>query len=158
MKCPGRHKRIGTAAVMSVLVFAATVSWLVAMPGASHCPEEEPTNLEQYKAHPVKVVVKPWFGRHQVFGIFVVPLRYRSGRSYFGTISVKTYNREFAPDQQVEARQVDDVVVEPGYYLVRGYIPTRVALWFLFTGQFRDLRTPCNWTLEFVKRAPMNES
>ena len=152
MKSPGRYKSISIAALISVLVLTAIVSWLMAMPGISHCPEEGPSNSETYKVHPIKIVMQPWFGRHQVFGIFIVPLRYRSGMSYFGTMSIKTYNSEFAPDRQVRARQVDDVPVEPGFYLVRGYIHTRIALWFFLTGQFRDLQNPCNWTLQFVRR------
>lgn len=83
----------------------------------------------------------------------MVPLRYRSGRSYSGTISVESFIGEFIPDSQPQVRQIDEVVVEPGYYLVQGYLPTRVALWFLITGQFGELRSPCNWTLEFSKRS-----
>ena len=157
MKCSGRLKRIAIAVVTSLLVFAATVAWLLAMPGTSHCPGEGAVDVEQYKAHAVKVVVKPWLGQHHVFGIFIVPLRYRSGRSYFGTISVPGINGEIAPDWQPQDQRVEDVVAEPGYYLIRGYIPTRIALWFLFTGQFGDLRIPCNWTLEFVRRAAARE-
>ena len=157
MKCPLGYKTVAVAAVSGAMVLAATVLWLVAMPGTSHCPEEEPTNLEQYKAHPVKVVVKPWLGRHHVFGVFVVPLRYRSGRSYLGTISVPGLKGEIAPDWQPQDQRVEDIVAEPGYYLIRGYIPTRIAFWFLFTGQFGDLRIPCNWTLQFVRRTAAME-
>jgi hypothetical protein len=46
------------------------------------------------------------------------------------------------------------VVVKPGYYLVQGNLPTRVALWFLLTGQLGDLRIPCNWNLTFEERTP----
>ena len=154
MKCSGLYERIWIAGVSCAMVLSTIVLWLVAMPATSHCPEEEPTNIEQYRAHPVKVVVKPWYGRHQVYGIFVVPLRYRSGRSYFGTISVAGFKDELFPDWQPRDQRVEDVIVEPGYYLIRGYIPTRIAIRFFLTGQLSDLRTPCNWTLEFVKRAP----
>jgi hypothetical protein len=84
----------------------------------------------------------------------MVPLRYRSGKTYSGTISVESLIGEFIPDSQPQDQQVEDVVAEPGYYLVRGYVPSRIALWFLFTGRFGDLRVPCHWTLGFVHRAP----
>ena len=147
----------GIAAVSGALLLVATVLCLVAMPGSNHCPGDGPFDAEQYKAHPVKVVVRPWLGRHQVFGIFVVPLRYRSGRSYLGRISVAGLKGEVAPDWQPQDQRVEDVVAEPGYYLIRGYIPTRIAFWFLFTGQFDDLRIPCNWTLQFVRRTAAME-
>jgi hypothetical protein len=59
---------------------------------------------------------------------------------------------EFTPDSQPQATRLDDVVAEPGYYLVKGYLPTRIALRLLITGQFGDLLDRCNWTLEFVQR------
>jgi len=110
------------------------------------------TSEHPQEIHAVKVVVQPWLGQHHVYGIFMVPLHYRSGRNYSGTLSVQSYIREFPPDQQPEVQQMDDVAVEPEHYLVKGYLPTRTALWFLFTGQFGDLLDPCDWTLEFVKR------
>ena len=153
MKCFERFKKIGYVSVSVVLLCVGAASWLAATPVTRHCQSEGLSDSELYKAHPIKVVVRPWLGRHQVFGIFAVPLHYRSGRSYAGTISVKSFNDEFVPDWQPEVQRVEDVVVEPGYYLVRGYVPTRIALWFLVTGQFGELRSPCNWTLEFSKRS-----
>lgn len=153
MKCPGCCKMIGTAAVLSALVFAAIVLSVLAEPPTSHCLGEVSSDSNKYKAHPVKVVFRPWLGRHQVFGIFMVPLNYRSGRNYSGTISVGSFSDAFIPDTQPVVQQVDDVVAKPGYYVVRGYIPTRTALWFLFTGQVGDLRSPCNWTLKFSERS-----
>jgi hypothetical protein len=62
-----------------------------------------------------------------------------------------SYQDEFIPDWHLIQRD-EEVVVESGYYLIRGYVPTRTALGFLFTGQLGDLRSPCNWTLEFSER------
>ena len=132
-------------------VFVAAVGWLLIMPPNNNCGTDRSTDPR--KIHATKVVVQPWLGRHHVFGIFVVPLHYRSGRRYAGTISVKSFNDEFVPDWQPETPRIEDVIVEPGYYLVRGYVPTRIALWFLVTGQFDELRSPCNWTLEFSERS-----
>ena len=139
------------ASVSVVLVLTVTVAWLLSKPPTHDCTIEHST--DSYQIRPSKVIVRPWLGQHQVFGIFMVPLRYRSGRTYSGTISVESFIGEFIPDSQPQVQQTDDVVAEPGYYLVRGYIPTRTALWFLFTGQFGDLRSPCNWTSEFRKRS-----
>jgi hypothetical protein len=153
MKRFDRFKRIGFVSVGVVLLYIGTAAWLTATPVTNHCQSEGTSDSKLFRAHPVKVAVRPWLGRHQVFGIFMVPLRYRSGKRYSGTISVQSFTGEFRPDQQPEAQRVEDVVVEPGSYLIRGYVPTRTALWFLFTGQLGDLRSPCNWTLEFSERS-----
>lgn len=153
MKCFDRFKRIGFASVGLMLLYVGTAAWLTATPATNYCQSEGTADAKLFRAHPVKVAVRPWLGRHQVFGIFIVPLRYRSGTRYSGTISVQSFTGPFRPDQQPEAQRVEDVVVEPGSYLIRGYIPTRNALWFLFAGQLGDLRSPCNWTLEFRERS-----
>ncbi len=153
MKCFERFKKIGIISIGVALLSVFTTVWLTATPITRHCQSEGLSDSKLYKAHPVKVVVRPWLGQHQVFGIFVVPLRYRSGRSYSGTISVQSFKEEFVPDWQANIQRVEDVIVEPGFYLVRGYVPTRIALWFLVTGQFGELRSPCNWTLEFSERS-----
>ena len=82
----------------------------------------------------------------------MVPLRYRSGKRYSGTISVQSFSGAFRPDQQPEISRVEDVIVEPGFYLIRGYLPTRIALRFLLTGQLGNLRSRCSWTLEFIEK------
>jgi len=146
------RRTIEVASVAVVLVLTITIAWLLSKPATHDCALENST--DSYKIRPGKVIVRPWLGQHHAFGIFMVPLRYRSGRTYSGTISVESFVSEFIPDSQPRVQQVEDMVAEPGYYLVRGYIPTRIVLWFLLSGQFGDLRTPCNWTLEFVKRSP----
>jgi hypothetical protein len=151
MKHWGARKTIGFASVSVAFVFAAAVAWLLSKPPTYDCATDRSTDPQ--KIHATKVVVQPWLGRHQVFGIFMVPLLYRSGRTYSGRISVQSFNEEFIPDWH-QIQWVEDLVVEPGYYLVQGYLPTRIALWFLFTGHFGDLLDPCNWTVEFVKRTP----
>ena len=146
------RRTIEVVSVSVVLVLTITVAWLLSKPPTHDCRIEHST--ESCQIRPSKVIVRPWFGQHQAFGIFMVPLRYRSGRTYSGTISAESFIGEFIPDSQPQVQQIDDVVAQPGYYLVRGYIPTRIVLWFLLSGQFGDLRTPCNWRLEFVKRSP----
>jgi hypothetical protein len=150
---PGRYKKIGIAVLSSVLVFTVIGLWLLAIPVTSHCLGEVSSETETYKAHPVMVVVWPWFGQHQVFGISVVPIRYQTCRRYSGTISALNFKDEFVPDWQPNIHRVEDVVAEPGSYLVRGYIPTRIALWFFITGQTGELRSLCNWTLELRERS-----
>lgn len=143
------RKAIGVASVAAVLGFVAAVAWLLSKLPNHVCVMED--SSQPQKIHAIKVVVRPWLGRHQIYGIFMVPIEYRSGRKYTGTISVQDFTDEFIPDWH-QIQRIDGVVVKPGYYLVQGYLPTRIALWFLFTGQFADMLTPCSWTLVFAKR------
>ena len=59
----------------------------------------------------------------------------------------------WAIGERFDQQYVDDPVAEPAHSLLRSYVPTRVALWFLLNGLFGDLRRPCNWTLVFVERS-----
>ena len=153
MKFFERFKNIGIISIGVALLSVCTMVWLTSSPVTSRCVGEESSDSKLYKAHPVKIVIRPWLGQHEVFGIFMVPLRFRSGKRYSGSISVQSYSGAFRPDQQPEVPRIEGVVVEPGSYLVRGYVPTRIALWFLVTGQFGELRSPCNWILEFSERS-----
>ena len=146
------HRIRGGALLCVILMLVFIETWLSSRGLTHDCSVG--TSDHPQRIHAIKVIVRPWLGQHHVFGIFIVPLRYRSGRTYSGTISVESFIGEFIPDSQPQVQQIDDVVAQSGYYLVRGYIPTRIALWFLLSGQFGDLRTPCNWTLEFMKRSP----
>ena len=47
---------------------------------------------------------------------------------------------------------MDTAAAKPGYYLKQTHVPTRLALWFLVSGMFGDLRTPCHWTLVIKER------
>jgi hypothetical protein len=68
-------------------------------------------------------------------------------------MSVQGFDGEFTTGRGPGKPYVEDVAAEPGYQVKRGYVPTRVALWLLFTGHFGDLHAPCNWTLVFIERA-----
>lgn len=66
-----------------------------------------------------QIVVQPWRGEHQVYGIFMVPNEYK--RSPFFVLSVKgvgSYcSRPFGYN-----KNYDDVVAEPGTHLIRYYM------------------------------------
>ena len=142
---------MGLLLVGTTLGIGGSVAWLLSKPPSRDC--QIGNSLSPQEIHASRVVVQPWLGRHEVYGIFVIPLRFRSSRTYTGTLWVDGFKDQFAPDGQFLDQHEEGVVVEPGNYLMRGYIPTRVALWFLFTGQLDELRSPCNWTIEFSARS-----
>ena len=154
MKHWGAHKTIGIASACVTLVLAGTIAWLLNKQPSTNCGAEAPADSNVHTIRPTKVVVEPWQGRHQVYGIFMVHNRYRDVRRYSAIISIQGFDGEFTPGRSPENEYPEDVVAEPGHYVKRGYVPTRVALWFLFTGQFGDLRAPCNWALVFIEQSP----
>ena len=155
MKPQGAHKTIGTASVGVALMLAGTVAWLLNKPATSDCGGEAPADHKVHEIRATKVVVQPWLGEHQVYGIFMVPDRYKHSNNYTVAMAVRGLDRRFAVGERVDKQYVvDDVLAGPGHYLLRIYVPTRVALWFLVNGLFGDLRRPCNWTLVFVEGTP----
>jgi len=149
----GAHKTIGIASVAVALVLTGTVAWLLNKPPTADCGAEAPADHAVLENHPIKVVVQPWLGVHQVYGIFMVPNRYTLNKKYAFAMAVRGFDRRFAVVERADKQYtVDDVLAGPGHYLLRIYVPTRVAVWFLVKGLFGDLRNPCNWTLMFIER------
>lgn len=165
MKPRGAHKTIKTIGTVSAgvaLVLAGTVAWLLNKPATGDCGGEAPANHNVHEIRATKVVVQPWLGKHHVYGIFTVPDRYKHNKNYAVTMAVRGFDRRFAVDEWSDKRladlaarlqDVDHVIAPSGYYLLRMYVPTRVALWFLVNGLFGDLRRQCDWTLVFIERA-----
>src|SRR2546428_283322 len=70
-------KTIGTVSAGVALVLAGTVAWLLNKPATGDCGGEAPTNHKVHEIRATKVVVQPWLGEHHVYGIFMVPNRYK---------------------------------------------------------------------------------
>jgi len=144
---------IGIASAAVALVLAGTVIWLVNKPPTVDCGAEAPVDQKVHEVRAARVVVQPWLGAHHVYGIFMVPNRYRHYEKYVVTMTIRGGDRHFDAGERSDRRHGDDALAEPEYYLLRGHVPTRVALWFLVAGLFGDLRRPCNWTLVFVEQS-----
>lgn len=154
MKHWGRRKPIYIATTSAALALTGMLVWFLYIPTNSDCAAKTPADEWVQTIHATKVIVSPWLGQHQIYGIFVVPNRYRDERRYATVLNVRGVTCLSVENGSAENRSEDEISGKPGYYSMRGYIPTRVALRVLFTGRFGDLRAPCNWALEFVKRAP----
>ena len=137
------------AAALGAALLLAVMVWLINKPPMTPCPAEPKTDSNAHGILAKKVVVQPWKGRHNVYGIFLVPIRYFDDRIYSTRLSVQAVNGGITSP---EPEYKDTVATEQGYYLKQIYVSTRVALWFLVRGRFGDLRMPCNWTLTIVER------
>src|SRR2546426_3943813 len=120
MKHWGAHKTIGIASACVTLVLAGTIAWLLNKQPSTNCGAEAPADSNVHTIRPTKVVVEPWQGRHQVYGIFMVPNRYKDNRRYFATMSIQGVNDQFALGRSRETEYAEDVGAEPGHYAKRG--------------------------------------
>jgi hypothetical protein len=116
------------------------------------CGLEVPGSSGEHKFRAVQVFVRPWQGQHNVYGIFLIPERYKDDLLYATTLKIQGFTASLYAGG-AEDENHDSIVVEQGHYLKRVYVPTRTALWFLLIGRFGDLRAPCHWWLVFVDRA-----
>lgn len=146
----GFHRHIWGISILLALAVAIVMTWLVNRSPMTACRVELGSSGEN-KFRAVQVVVQPWQGRHQVYGVFMIPERYKHDRLYSVTLTVQGFTAKFSAGSP-ENEERDNIVPEYGYYIRRAYVPTRNALWILLTGSFGDLRTPCHWWLVFVDR------
>ena len=149
----GAQKTSWIASFGVAVVLAGTVAWLLNKPPTADCNAEAPVDHAAHKILATKVVAQPWLGEHHVYGIFMVPNRYKHNKNYAASMTIRGFDPHFALGERSGGQYVDGVFAEPGHYLQRSQLQTRVALWFLVKGLFGDLRRPCNWTLVFIERS-----
>jgi hypothetical protein len=109
--------------------------------------EDAPSRPPVCELEAVKVVARPWRGPHRVYGVFLVPDRCR-GAGYSATVRLRDSRGEVYRSA-VRHDRPDDAAPGPGRYARRVYVPTRVGLWLLVTGRFRDVAEPGRWLLSF---------
>lgn len=131
-----------------LLVIAAV---LLSAPPLTGCRSEAPAATRQYWFRATQTVVQPWRGPHHVYGTFSVPNQYKRDRLYTTKLSIQGFTEEF-PEGSPEGGGTHDAKAEAGHYIKRVYLPTRTALWFILTGRFGDLNTPCHWWLVIADR------
>lgn len=147
----GFRRRIWGVLILLTLAAAIVMAWLVNRSPMTVCGLEVPGSSGEHKFRAVQVVVRPWQGQHNVYGIFMIPERYKHDRLYDTTLKIQGFTTRLSAGS-AEDEDRDNIVVEHGHYLKRAYVPTRTALWFLLIGRFGDLRSPCQWWLVFVDR------
>jgi hypothetical protein len=108
------------------------------------------SNGEKQYAYPEKIVVKPWRGRHHVYGVFMIPKASKNDQLVTVTVSEnKTYCGQM---MNFSAASDEDIDTKPGYHLMKGYINTRVALYLIIKGKIDQMKQPSNWKLGYVDK------
>jgi len=100
-----------------------------------------------------KVVVQPWYARHHVFGVFVIPSQYRNVE-YTAIVIVKGVKKHAKLSPRPTKEHGIVIASVSDRFVKHAHIHTRIALWFLLTGHFGDLRATCNWALVLTKKTP----
>lgn len=105
---------------------------------------------EKEYAYPEKIVVKPWRGRHHVYGVFMIPKESKSDQLVTVSVSEnKTYCGQMINFGETSYENID---TKPGYYLMKGYVNTRLALYLIIQGKIDQLKQPSNWKLGYAQK------
>ena len=151
-------KKSRAAWIVTAVAFAlsATAIVLVNKPPITECQSEAPIAeapiaARQHWFRAVETVAQPWLGPHHVYGIFSVPIPYKRDRLYTARVMIQGSTEELSATSPETGNSYSGQA-KPGHYIMRVYLPTRTALWFLLTGRFGDLRTPCYWWLVIEDR------
>jgi hypothetical protein len=91
------------------------------------------------------IIVRPWLGRHHVYGVFRVPQRFNQP-AYSITFRVRGVSADAALSESLSWEPDHKA---NGYYLVRAPIMTRAALGLVMRGHLHELLDTCNWALVF---------
>lgn len=105
---------------------------------------------EKYYAHPEKIVVKPWDGPHNVYGIFMIPAGYRN--DFFFTVTIDKTEVHCGVINEAHRKFAGGVNAKPGYYQIKGLLNTRVALRLILKGKEEQLKQPQNWRVGYVNK------
>jgi len=106
------------------------------------------TDQNVFCASPFTIITRPWLGRHNVYGIFILPNEHQL--NYPILLDVKwagTYRKEA---YMVKVNVDRGYLVQPGHYLLRVHLRTRVALLMIIQGLSYQLRNPMNWTIFYT--------
>lgn len=106
------------------------------------------SQITQSYIHPEKIVVRPWLGQHHVYAVFMLPNSYVYDRFMKVNLPV---NKTFCGTAVKFTQPIDDINLQPGHYLVRGYLQTRTSLQYILLGRINDLKQRNNWQLGYGK-------
>lgn len=99
------------------------------------------------QVHAIKVVVRPWLGEHNVYGIFVVPDQFSPKM----LLNVKTIG-SYCGQLYVPNKRIDGIPAPAGTFLLKHYIRTRAVLQSILKGNLNQLTQLDNWTLFYREK------
>jgi hypothetical protein len=107
-----------------------------------------PSNLPTKSVYPIKVVVEPFQGRHQVYAIFQLDgSKLPPNERVIVTVGGAGHYCEVSNSV---GKYFEGIEPPPGFYLSRHFIRTRTALRLSAKGLLGKLRSPENWMLTYT--------
>jgi len=143
------YKILTIASIIAALLLVEADGLLLNRPPNTDCLPEAYSPQGIAEARAVRTVVRLWRGPHHVYGLFLIPTQFMERKRYALTISVGGVLHYCMWVEKSMGQRRKVISNEPGGYLVREYVPTRVALWFLIHGRLGELRRPGNWAIVF---------
>ncbi len=138
--------KYGFALILFVIFSIITVTFLWLPLNDSDCDATAflASKTAKTSIQATKVVVKPWLGEHHVYGIFMVPEKYRRSPIFVLNVKDAISNCE-EPFGELQA--IDGISAQPGTYLIRDFIRTRLTLRLILQGKYNQINDPSHWTL-----------
>ena len=133
-----------------VTVMVAATVWLAHRPPTTNCNDRSWLNASDF-VFATRIVMEPWYGRHKVYGVFVIPSQYRD-KDYSTTVIVRGVKEQAGLSPRPTREHGIIIAGVPDRYVKHAHIHSRTALWFLLTGHFGDLQSTCNWALVFTDK------
>jgi hypothetical protein len=139
------HRQLIYILVFILSLSTVTLLWPV---NDSQCDSEAflASNTNKFQVQATKVVVQPWRGKHHVYGLFIVPDKYK--KAPFFVLNVKGFADKCSQPFGYHEKY-DDISAKPGTYLVRDYMRTRTALRLIIQGLYGQINDKQNWTLTY---------
>ncbi|MCF4969256.1 hypothetical protein [Nostoc sp. CMAA1605] len=104
----------------------------------------------KYYTEAEKITIRPWRGQHNVYAIFMIPKSYQY--EYLFRLHLPSEQTYCGVIHRTHQSVVDGVVAKPGYYLLKGYLNTRIALNLMIQGKLNQLKQSHNWELGYVRK------
>ncbi|MGF1495716.1 MAG: hypothetical protein ACFB8W_02665 [Elainellaceae cyanobacterium] len=113
------------------------------------------TSENVFSIFPITIIMRPWLGRHHVYGIFKLPSEHQL--NYPVLLSVKGAGKYRKEACMVKVNIDTSYLDEFNYYTLRVHLKTRVALWMIIRGLSHQILDPTNWTLSYTLIAYQKE-
>lgn len=105
---------------------------------------------EKHYTHPEKIVIKPWVGPHNVYGIFMIPSGYDN--DFFFTVTIDETEVHCGVFKYAGTKLAESINTKREYYVIKGFLNTRVALGLILQGKGDQLKQAQNWKVGYVNK------
>jgi hypothetical protein len=112
----------------------------------SKCPAHILSRLNEVHTYinPCQVVIQPWKGRHNVYGVFMVPVEDQAGKIL--VIQIKGVGTYCGATERV-GTSFAEIRAKPGHYLIKAHLRTRTSTTLIVEGYGKQLNDLQNWKL-----------